>query len=109
MTTLWNKSSESKTFEINRRGSVGISTNANVTVAVNKNTPSTLYYKFNPIFESDLPDVKKEIVVDTENTSNSEVQVKESLYNGKQQVSVGIGSTNSFTYTLAVDPEKSYK
>ena len=107
MTTLWNKSSESETFEINRRGSVGISTNANVTVAVNKNTPSTLYYKFNPIFESDLPDVKKEIVVDTENTSNSEVEVKESLYNGKQQVSVGIGSTNSFTYTLTVDPEKS--
>ena len=30
MTTLWNKSSESETFEINRRGSVGISTNANL-------------------------------------------------------------------------------
>ena len=107
MTTLWNKSSESKTFEVNRRGSVGISTNANVTVVVNNNVPSTLYYKFNPIFESDLPAVKKEIVVDTENPSHSEVEVKDSLYNGKRQVSVGIGSTDSFTYTLTVDPEKS--
>ena len=107
MTILWNKSSESSSFEINRRGSVGISTNANVTLAVSKNLPSVLYYKFNPIFESDVPDVKKEIIVDTENSSSNEVQIKDSLYNGKHQINVGIGSTNAFTYTLSVDPEKS--
>ena len=107
MTTKWEKSENTSTFSVNSVGKSGISTNAKVTLTADNNTPSVLYYKFNPIFESDIPASKEGIVVDKEVTPNNQVETKDSLYDGSQQVTVGIGSTNSFTYTIAVDPERS--
>ena len=50
--------------------------------------------------------VKKEIVVDDEVDSGSQVEVFESKYNGKHPIVVAVGSTNAFSYTLRQYPEK---
>ena len=57
-----------------------------------------------PIYDSNLPDVKKEVTVDKEVVSANQVTMVDSLYNGKHKVS--IAATNQFRYTLPVLPEK---
>ncbi len=103
MTTLWDKSQDSQVFAVKRTGRVGITTDAKVSLSVTKNVPNVLYYKFIPIYESDLPVVKKEIYIDDTVISGSEVQVNVSGYNGNHQISVG--ATNVFSYTVGLAPE----
>ena len=85
-------------------GGVGVDTSANVTLTVDKNTPEILYYKLDPVYESSLPAIKEEIVIDTEVIANSEVQLNDSIYNGKQTITVP--TSTSFTYTLGESPER---
>ena len=103
-TKSWEKSINESTFNIQKTGTIGVSTDAKVTLRVNSNIPRTLYYKLNPVFESDIPAVKEESIVDTEVISGSQIRAKKSIYNGKHQISVA--STTSFTYTLSEIPEK---
>ena len=107
MTTLWDSGNLDGDFAVNRKGRVGITTDANTTLKINSETPSTLYYKISPIYESDIPAIKEGIVVDRENTESNHIYSNESKFSGKHAITVGVGSTNSFTYTLSVDAEKS--
>ena len=54
--------------------------------------------------ESDVPLVKSGIVTDTDVTSYNQINVKESLYNGRYPVSVA--ATNSFNYYVEETPKK---
>ena len=103
-TKIWNTSFTNKTFEIARSGKVGVDTDAKVTLTVNSDIPQQLYYKFDTVEESDVPLVKSGIVTDTDVTSYNQINVKESLYNGRYPVSVA--TTNSFNYYVEETPER---
>jgi len=105
-TELWEKTESSVSFEVEKTGKIGVSTDAKVSLTVNKNIPQNLYYRLKPIFENNLPLVKKEIVVDDEVVSGSQVEVFESKFNGNHSIVVSVGSTNEFAYTLKEYPEK---
>ena len=90
-------------FNINRVGSVGIDSNAKIILSLDENTPTTLFYSLDPIYNDNLPDVKAQISIDKSVFSNNEIDIRESLYNGKHSI-VSISSTE-FTYNLPVKPE----
>ena len=54
-TELWNTSKTTRNFEVQRTGTPGVSANAKVSLKVDENIPEILYYKLDPISESDLP------------------------------------------------------
>ena len=54
-----------------------------------------------PIYESDLPAAKAEIVTDNEIISGNTIIPKGSLYNGTHTITVG--TTTTFTYSIAED------
>ena len=101
---LWNKNINVKDFNVKRTGKAGVDTSANVTLTINENTPEFLYYKLDPLYDSSLPEIKKEISIDSDVISNNEIQSIDSLYNGKQNIT--IASTTSFTYSLKENPER---
>ena len=103
-TKVWNKTVNSSSFELVKEGKVGTS-GAKATLTVNSNIPEVLFYKLDVLEESDVPVVKSEINIDDENVSHNKIEVRSSVYNGKHRITVG--NTTSFTYTLAVAPEKS--
>jgi len=103
-TNKWENDSESTGFNVTRTGSVGITADAKITLEVTKTIPEILYYRLDPVFESNIPDVKKEVVVDEETVSNNEVISNASVYNGKQTITTA--STTAFTYTIADTPEQ---
>ena len=103
-TKVWEKSDDSKVFEVVRSGKVGIDTDAKVTLTVNSDIPEELFYKLDIVNESDVPEVKSGIGTDTEVNSNNQILVTNSLYNGNYAVSVG--ATNSFTYNVSETPER---
>ena len=105
-TQIWDKNPTSRVFEIQRSGIVGVTTDAKVTLSVSKSVPSSLYYRLDPIFESNTPIEKRESIVDNEVFSNNEVILRESLYNGNHKINVG--STTSFTYTIKSEPERNF-
>jgi len=102
-TELFDSSKETKTFEIQKFGTVGISSDAKVVLSVNEYVPEKLYYTLVPVYDSTLPIEKEQVNIDSSVFSNNEIQVKVSSYNG--QYPVTIASTNSFTYNLAKTPE----
>ena len=104
-TEKWFKSSDAENFELQRVGVVGITADAKVNLTVNEDIPEVLFYKLDPIYESDLPSLKSQAIVDDEALSASEIQVKESVYNGKY--TIGLTSTTTFTYSIAETPELS--
>jgi hypothetical protein len=104
---IWEKSDNSKVFEIVRSGSVG-SSGAKVTLEVNDSTPEFLYYKLDLIDANpdvDTPEVKKQIIVDTEIVNSSQLEISESNYQGTYKIATP--STTSFTYTIKDVPEAS--
>ena len=103
-TDVWNKSAASKNFEVQRTGITGVTADAKVTLTVDDEIPSILYYRLDPIYESDLPLPKAEIDVDKDVKSAAQVQTRNSNYDGKYTVSVD--SSTSFTYTVPNIPEK---
>jgi hypothetical protein len=100
---IWSATGTTKNFEVQRTGTVGTA-GAKVALTVDKNIPEVLYYKLVPVFESDLPAVKSEVVIDSDVISSNLVEVKESLYNGTYEVS--LPTTSSFTYSISSKPEK---
>jgi hypothetical protein len=103
-TKIYDKNTDSETFQVQKFGAVGVSSNARTILNISNDSPQVLFYKLDPVYDSDLPITKQEINVDTEVTSYNRILSKNSLYNGKHSVS--IASTNSFTYTLDLIPEK---
>jgi hypothetical protein len=103
-TENYDSNSDNQIFEVKKVGTVGVTSDAKVTLSVNENTPKTLYYKLIPIYDgTNLPDTKKLINEDLEVISNNEIEVKKSQYNGIYDVVVG--SSTSFTYNLPNLPE----
>jgi hypothetical protein len=103
-TENYDSNSDNQIFEVKKVGTVGVTSDAKVTLLVNENTPKTLYYKLIPIYDgTNLPDTKKLINEDLEVISNNEIEVKKSQYNGIYDVVVG--SSTSFTYNLSNLPE----
>jgi len=102
---LWIKNTNVVDFGVVRTGKVGIDADAKVTLTVNNDIPEILYYKLDPLYNSTLPKIKEEIVIDTETIfNNSEVKIGDSVYDGKHAITVP--STTSFTYGLSEVPEK---
>ena len=102
-TELFDSTKESNIFEIQRFGTVGVSSDARVVLSVNEYLPEKLYYSLVPVYDDTLPIEKEQINIDSSVLSNNEIQIKVSSYNG--QYPVTIASTNSFTYNLAKTPE----
>ena len=76
---IWN-------FNVTRNGTVGVTTDAKVTLKVTKDIPEKLYYNLDPVLESTLPTVKKEIIVDSDVLSGNEIQLTDSDYNGNKEL-----------------------
>ena len=104
-TKEWETTGESNTFELTRQGVVGTS-GAKAVLLVNENTPSELYYNLTPVYESDLPIAKSEILTDSEIISGNTIISENSLYNGTHTITVG--TTTTFTYSIPEAPEKSF-
>ena len=103
-TDLWTTSKVSRNFEVQRTGIPGVSSNAKVTLKVDKTIPEILFYKLDSISESDVPDLYKEIIIDPV-SMGSQLEISNSLYTGEYAIS--IGSTTSFKYSVPSAPEKS--
>ena len=104
-TNKWYKSEDEKFFNIEKVGSIGVSTDARIVLKVDSQVPSTLYYKLDPVFESDIPEEKQGAIVDMEVISGSEIEPIFSQYNGRHAVYVQ--SPTEFRYTTEKTPEES--
>ena len=99
----WEKFEESLLFDVQRVGSVGVTDNASLTINVNDKTPEVLFYKLDPVFESDIPVEKQEVVIDSEVLLGSMIECCQSELSGTFPVTVT--SPTEFTYTLKNTPE----
>ncbi len=95
----------SQSFEVVKTGKVGIDSTANVSILLNDNVPTNLYYKLESVNTNLNSQVKKDILIDTEVLGFNKITLTESGYNGKYTI-VGIAST-SFTYNILEAPERS--
>ena len=100
----FDSTSQTSSFEVSKAGSIGISSDAKVTLRLSNNTPINLYYKLEPINLQNITSIKKEIVIDDEQANSNQLIILLSEYYGSQRV-VGI-TTNSFSYNLLYIPEK---
>ena len=96
-------SKTSNVFEVQKTGTIGVTTTAKVILSVNENTPEKLYYNLIPIYDGNTPQIKREIVIDTFIQDHNELEIGSSKYNGEYQISVA--SPSSFTYNLPEFPE----
>ena len=96
-------SKTSNVFEVQKIGTIGVTTTAKVILNVNENTPEKLYYNLIPIYDNNTPQIKREVVIDTLIQDHNELQIESSKYNGEHQISVATPS--SFTYNLPQFPE----
>jgi len=104
---IWEKSDNSKVFDVIRSGQVG-SSNAKLTLKVNSDTPEFLYYKLDLINANpdvDTPDTKLQVISDSEVVNSSQLEIRESDYQGTHKISTP--STTSFAFTLKDAPEAS--
>lgn len=103
---IFETSGDSTSFEVTKSGTVGVTTDAKLTLYVSNNLPRTLYYGLTPIYTNTNSAENVEIVSDNEDIlENNKIVVKDSIYSGNQVIS-GITST-SFTYNTETKPEVS--
>ena len=105
-TNQFDSSGKTRSFEVNRIGEVGISENAALILNVTDDIPQKLYYRFIPINTEFTSSSKREIVIDSEVISSSEITTISSSYSGNFSIA-GIGTTSTFNYNLPVLPEVS--
>ena len=96
-------SGKTDTFEVTRTGTTGVTSNAKLTLKVDKNTPKLLYYKLVAVNSDDNTNENKEIVVDNEIDLNNQLIIKNSEYNGQFNI-VSTGNT-TFIYDISSIPE----
>jgi len=101
-TNRWETDQSSSTFSVSRTGSSGIGT-ASVKVSIGQTTPERLYYSFDPVSNTILPEQKSEIIKDSEVLNNNSIITQNSVYNGNRRIS--IAGTNFFTFDLPETPE----
>ena len=94
-----------KQFNVQRIGTVGVTSDAKVTLTIDSSIENNFYYKLNPIFVNDPPNEKLEINVDNEVRSYNEIQINLSEYNGEHSI-VSTSST-TFSYEIKNTPESS--
>ena len=104
-TKPWEKSFETSRFNVQKFGIVGVTADAKVVVDIDDTIPEIIYYRLEPIFESNIPSRKLETISDFEVHYGSSIHTKNSVYNGQHKIS--IASSTSFTYTLIDTPENS--
>ena len=92
------------TFDVTKTGTVGVTTDAKVTLRVKKDTPETLYYRLSPIKDLYNLPVNREISEDRDSPSNKLI-IQNSKYNGQQNITVS--SDRTFTYEATEVPEAS--
>ena len=100
---IYETSGQSASFDVSRVGTIGVTADAKVTLKVNENTPSNLFYKLSPIDVSDNLTENKEIVNDEDLILNNNISTKKSEYSGEFQI-ISTGAT-TFTYDLETAPE----
>ena len=101
-TDRWETDQTSSTFSVSRTGVVG-SSSAKVSVSIGDATPERLYYLLEPVSDTNLPNVKSEVIRDSEILNNSSIITRNSVYNGSRRIS--IAGTNFFKFELAEIPE----
>ena len=99
-------SSSNNTFEVVKNGTVGISTDARLTLKVSDSLPKTLYYNLSPINPDLNIDIKKQISTDNENIKNNNSLILVSNILNKDHLLTGIGST-TFTFSVTESPSES--
>jgi hypothetical protein len=102
---IFDTSEESRTFNVQKSGIVGVDSGAKLTLIVNESSPKTLYYNLVPISDGASPIEKAEVSYDNTVDSYNQLQIDYSLYNGDHKVS--IATSTSFKYFLAKEPERS--
>ena len=101
-TRRWETDGSSSTFSVSRTGIPGTSS-ANVSVSIGNTTPERLYYRLDPVSDTNLPIVKSEIIKDSEILNHSTIISQNSVYNGSRRIS--IAGTNFFEFELPQNPE----
>ena len=100
--------SNGKDYDVTRTGRPGVDGTAKVSLVVNDDTPERLYYRLDPVYESDdIPERKSGITIDTDVLENNVIEIKNSLYNGRHRLSTAPANSKSFTFTIGVTPEQS--
>jgi len=102
-TDKYETNATSRQFDIVRTGTVGVTADAKLTLAVNKDTPDVFYYKLTPVDKIENPQVYKDLVIDDIIDGYNQVNIKESDYAGK--FNILLESENTFTYNLGKYPE----
>lgn len=102
-TQVFNSSGSSNTFEVSKFGKVGIDTLARVSLKINENIPPKLFYNLDVLYGESLPSNKKEYINDPSVDSNNQIQIEQSIYNGKHKITDT--SFSSFSYNLPQKPE----
>ena len=92
-------------YTLVKSGDIGVSPSASVSFTSKIDTPRKLYYSLIPINSLDTPEIKKELIFDTDQIGNNEINLKQSLYSGDHTI-VGIANT-SFSYEIRKYPEES--
>jgi len=103
---VFESSGKTKTFEVTKIGTVGVSADASLSLVVTNNLPEKLYYNFEIVNPDFISSTKREIVIDNEVSGNNQIDIVTSLYSGSFSVA-GIGTTTTFTYNLSEVPERS--
>jgi len=88
--------SSSDDVEITKTGTIGVNTDAKVSLKIYDSTPRILYYSLDPANVTFLPEVKRSIVVDNEVGGFNQISIKKSLYSGEKSI-VAI-SSNTFSF-----------
>jgi len=102
-TEEFDTSQSSSIFDVSRTGQIGIDSTAKLTLTINDNTPSNLYYKLVPINLELNSQFKKDIIIDDDVISANKILIVESEYNGKHTI-VGIASTY-FQFNILERPQ----
>ena len=90
-------------FNVNKIGQIGISSNASLILDIDNEVPSKLFYKLTPSNSNFISLEQEEIIVDESITNNNLLKIVPSKYSGSFSIS-GVGST-TFSYYLPEVPE----
>jgi hypothetical protein len=100
-------SSKSKTsFEVEKTGIVGVTSDAKITIQFDENLPEILYYKLNPIDLTNNLSVKSSIIVDDEQNNHSTINLISSKYSGEHRVIDTDPNPFKFKYIITNYPER---
>lgn len=99
--TLFITTGDSPTFEVTKSGTVGV--DGSLTLTINDEVPSALWYSFSTVNTSFSPLIKRDLIIDVNVDSNNQVNLVPTKFDGRQKVT-GIGTT-TFTFNIGSFPE----